>query len=187
MIYEAIVLGVSAGGLKALTTLFTNIKDSFKIPILLVQHMHAGSDDYLARYLASICKLTVKEADEKERIKNKTVYIAPANYHLMIEDDKTLSLTIDQKVNYSRPSIDVLFESAVDVYNDKLIGVILTGANDDGARGMEQIKKAGGLTIIQNPKTAEVASMPEAVTKRIKPDHILELEAIAKLLNSITI
>ena len=185
MIYDAVVLGVSAGGLKALTILFTELKDSFKLPVLLVQHLHAHSDDYLVRHLAAVNKMTIKEADEKERIRENTVYIAPPNYHMLVEDDRTISLTIDERVNFCRPSVDVLFDTAAEVYEEKLIGIILTGANEDGARGMRLVHKAGGTTIIQNPKTAEVDTMPRSVLKYFKPDYILNLKDIARFLNKI--
>jgi two-component system chemotaxis response regulator CheB len=126
--------------------------------------------------------ITIKEADEKEKIEKRTVYIAPPNYHLMIERNKTFSLSIDELVNYARPSIDVLFESAANAYKNKLIGVILTGSNSDGTAGLKKIKEYGGLTIVQDPKTAESAYMPASAIAAIKPDYILSLEDIINLL-----
>jgi two-component system chemotaxis response regulator CheB len=113
-------------------------------------------------------------------------YFAPPNYHLLIEEDHTFSLSIEGRVNYSRPSIDVLFESALDAYCSKLIGIILTGANNDGSRGLKKIKDCGGLAIVQDPKTAEVSAMPEAALKISKIDHVLQLEEIAPFLIKIT-
>src|SRR5690606_35205527 len=117
---------------------------------------------YWIDILDSMCFLRVKEADEKEKIKPGCVYIAPPNYHLLIEKNETFSLSIDEKVNYARPSIDVLFDSAAYVYYDQLIGVVMTGANHDGAMGLKKIKENGGMTIVQDPETAISRFMPEA-------------------------
>jgi two-component system chemotaxis response regulator CheB len=185
MIYEAVVIGVSAGGINALKIIFTNISKNFKLPVIVVQHLHPHSDSFLAEYLNSLSLLHIKEAEDKEQICPGTVYIAPANYHLLVEEDRTLSLNTDERINYSRPSIDVLFNSAADVYGSKLIGIILTGANDDGVTGMKKIKKYGGLTIVQDPKSAEVDFMPLSVLEKVPVDHVLALEKIAFLLGDI--
>jgi len=187
MQYESVVIGVSAGGINALKVIFANLSEKFKIPVIVVQHLHPHSDTFLPNYLNSLSQLQIKEAEDKELICTGTVYIAPANYHLLIEEDKTLSLNTDEKVNYSRPSIDVLFNSAVDVFNSKLIGIILTGANDDGVIGMKKIKKNGGLTIVQDPKNAEVDFMPLSVLKEVSVDYVLNLEKISSLLEDICI
>lgn len=176
--YEAVVIGVSAGGLKALSTICSFLPADFPLSIIVVQHMHPNSDNFLAHHLNEICPVKVKQADEKERIESGVIYIAPPNYHLLIEEDKAFSLTVDAPVNFARPSIDVLFESAADVYGGYLIGIILTGANDDGSRGLKKIKESGGLTIVQDPKTAEAAAMPQAARAAAKPDHVLPLEEI---------
>jgi two-component system, chemotaxis family, protein-glutamate methylesterase/glutaminase len=120
MKYEAIVIGVSSGGMNAMKVMFSLLPKNFSTPIIIVQHMGARSDSQLIQLLNGMSNLSIKEADEKEKIEKGTVYIAPPNYHLMIERDKTFSLTVDERVNYARPSIDVLFESAADAYNDKL-------------------------------------------------------------------
>lgn len=185
MNFKAIVIGSSAGGLKALKTILTKLGSDFKIPIIIVQHTSPSSDNYITTYLNDLCKLTVKEADEKEKIKEGYVYFAPPNFHLLIENDQTFSLSIEERVNYARPSVDVLFDTAADVFNDKLIGIILTGANNDGARGLSRIKQFGGLAIVQNPKEAEVDSMPTNAISMTKVDHILGLKQIANLLISI--
>lgn len=182
MNYEAIVIGVSSGGINAMKVMFSILPKALNTPIIIVQHIGAHSDDHWIKLLNDKSNLTVKEADEKERIESGKVYIAPANYHLLIEKDKIFSLTIGERVNYSRPSIDVLFESAAEAYADKLIGVILTGSNNDGTNGIKRVKECGGLTIIQNPETAESAYMPKSAIAAIKPDYILSLEAIAELL-----
>ena len=186
MQYEAIVIGVSSGGMNALKFIFSVLPAGFTAPIIIVQHVSARSDNEWIKLLNDKSNLTIKEADEKEKIKIGNVYIAPANYHLMIEKDKTFSLTIDERVNFARPSIDVLFESAAEAYKNKLIGVILTGSNNDGAKGIRRIKEYGGLAIIQDPKTAESATMPASAIAAIQPDYILSLEKIVKLLIKIT-
>ena len=182
MQYEAIVIGVSSGGLNAMKTIFSLLPDNFSIPIVIVQHVSPHSENLWIQLLNNKSRLEIKEADEKEIIDSGKVYIAPSNYHLMIERDKTFSLTIDERVNYARPSIDVLFESAADAYQDKLIGVVLTGSNNDGSKGIKLIKKFGGLTIVQDPDTAESSYMPASAIAASIPDFILPLEEIIKLL-----
>ena len=162
--------------------MFSQLPKDFKTPVIVVQHIGSHSDDHWIKLLNDRSNLTVKEADEKESIEKGKVYIAPANYHLLIEKDKTFSLTIGERVNYSRPSIDVLFESAAEAYKNKLIGIILTGSNHDGTNGVKRVKECGGLTIIQNPETAESAFMPKSAISAIVPDYILSLDAIAELL-----
>ena len=182
MSYEAIVIGVSSGGMKALKLLFSLLPKGFKTPIIIVQHMSAHSDNEWIQLLNDTYAVDIKEADEKEKIENGKIYFAPSNYHLLIEKDITFSLTIDERVNYARPSIDVLFESAADAYKNKLIGVILTGSNNDGTVGLKRIKEYGGLTIVQDPETAESAYMPTSAIEAVKPDYILSLQEIIKLL-----
>lgn len=182
---KAIVIGVSSGGLNAMKYLFPALPADFSIPIIVVQHISSHSDNHWIALLNSMSMLNVKEADEKEKINPGTIYIAPANYHLLIEEDHTFSFTIDEKVNFARPSIDVLFETAANAYGHQLIGVVLTGANHDGALGLKKIKKMGGLTIVQDPATAEAGHMPASAIKETSPDHILPLEDIAQLLINI--
>src|SRR5665647_1282864 len=182
MRYEAIVIGVSSGGMNAMKVIFSLLPKGFSIPVIIVQHVSAHSNNQWIKLLNDKSNLYIKEADEKEKIENGTIYIAPANYHLMIEKNKTFSLTIDERVNYARPSIDVLFESAAEAYKDKLIGVILTGSNNDGTNGIKRIKECGGLAIIQNPETAESSYMPASAIATNQPDYILSLEEITALL-----
>jgi two-component system chemotaxis response regulator CheB len=180
--YQAVVIGTSAGGLTALTKLLTAFPATYSLPIIVVQHLHPLQDNLFVENLDRTSALIVKEADEKESIEAGHAYFAPPNYHLLIEDDRTFSLSVDAKVNYARPAIDVLFASAVDVYGPRLIGVILTGANDDGTQGLRWIKDRGGLTIVQDPETAEVPFMPRAAIAATQVDHILALPEIARLL-----
>ncbi len=180
--FEAIVIGISVGGMNALSTILPCLPGNFALTVIIVQHLHPSSGSYLARTLNERCKLTVKEADEKEEIKPGLVYIAPPDYHLLIEDNRTFSFCVGERVNYTRPSIDVLFESASDVYFSRLIGIILTGANNDGSQGLKIIKERGGLTIVQDPETAESAFMPRAAIAATEVEHILPLEQIGPFL-----
>jgi two-component system chemotaxis response regulator CheB len=180
--YQIIVIGGSAGAMAALTKLLPVFPAGYPLPIVIAQHLHPWQDDYHLEHFGDQCALAVKEAADKESIEAGTIYFAPPNYHLLINDDKTFSLSIDDKVNYARPSIDVLFESAVDVYAPWIVGVILTGANNDGAEGLRLIKENGGLAIVQDPQTAESAYMPKAALAATKVDYVLPLPEISKLL-----
>ncbi len=180
------MIGTSAGGLEALSRLLPALPTSLKVPIFIVQHIAPTSENYLTKHLDSLSKIKVKEADEKEKIEPGTAYIAPPNYHLLIEEDHTLTLTLDEKVNYSRPSIDVLFESAAYAFKGKVIAVVLTGANHDGAAGAALIKKMGGIVIVQDPKTAQVPVMPEATMKSTQVDYVVSIEEIPPLICQLT-
>lgn len=168
--YRAIVIGTSAGGLYALIKILSKLPSSFPLPVAIVQHRSKDQKDLLEEVLQSKCKIKIKQADEKEAIKNGIVYFAPPDYHLLIEDDQTFSLSADEPWLYSRPSIDILFESAAMVYREQLIAIILTGANRDGSRGIVAVNNFGGLTIAQQPDEAEYPDMPQAAidTKKIK-------------------
>jgi len=187
MQYEAIVIGVSSGGMNAMKIIFSQLPNEFGIPIIIVQHIGSHSENMWIKLLNERSNIELIEADEKEKIEKGKVYIAPANYHLLIERDKTFTLTIDERVNYARPSIDVLFETAAEAYQNKLIGVVLTGSNNDGTKGLQRIKECGGLTIVQDPDTAESYYMPASAIASFLPDHILPLEEIVKLLIEIDI
>lgn len=178
MPYNAVVIGSSAGGFNALGKLIPKFPKEFSIPIFIVQHTSPNSDNFLAKFLNKLSNLKVKEADEKEEIKAGYVYIAPPNYHLLIEEDHTISLSTEKKKNYSRPSIDILFETAAIAYGNSLIGIVLTGANNDGSAGLLAIKNAGGYCIVQKPTDAEVETMPIAAIELAKPNKILKLDEI---------
>ena len=184
-IYKAIVIGASTGGMEALSTVSSCLPREFPLSIVFVQHLHPAEGGYLVEYLGNKSALKVKEADEKEVIRVGHIYVAPPNYHLLIEHDQTFSLSIDEKVNYARPSIDVLFESAVYVWSNHLIGIILTGANNDGAYGMRLIKEHGGLTIAQDPSTAECPVMPQAAIDIGAVEKILPLEGVVNFLKTL--
>jgi len=180
--YGAIVIGCSAGGLRVLIPLFEKLPVDYNIPIILVQHRSKDERELLEEVLQQRCLIRVIQASEKESITNGCVHIAPADYHLLIEKDMTFSLTSDEKVNYARPSIDILFETAAEVYTNKLIGIILTGANSDGAGGIKTIRRFGGLTIAQEPKEAEYPAMPQAAIKSGAVDKILTVIEIKNFL-----
>ncbi|MGD8782478.1 MAG: chemotaxis protein CheB [Ignavibacteria bacterium] len=183
--YEAVVIGASAGGLEATIQLLRELPQNFPLPIIIVQHRANDERTLLEEVIQSNCKITVKQADEKEKIKQGTVYFAPANYHLLVEEDSTLSLTSDKLVNYSRPSIDVLFETASEVYRKGLIGIILTGSNGDGTEGIKAIKINGGTTIAENPKTAAFPYMPQSAINTGYVQYIWEIKEIKNFLLSI--
>ena len=180
MKYEAIVIGLSSGGMNAIKKLLYSLSSAFPAPIIIVQHLGSRSDSTWISNLDQNCKLQVKEADEKEAIIKGRVYIAPPNYHLLIEKDKTFSLTIGEKVNFARPSIDLLFESAADAYTQALIGVVLTGSNHDGANGLKRIQEKGGFIMVEDPLTAESPGMPASAIALTKPDRILPLDELIK-------
>ena len=176
---KALVIGTSYGGLEALKAIIPLLPKDFPLPVLVVLHIGDNTNDPFINYLENLSKLHVKEAEEKESISKGTVYFAPPNYHLLIEDDKTISLSTDPKVHHSRPAIDVLFESAAWQYKNHLIGVILTGLNQDGANGLKTIKEFGGHTIVETPDQAIASVMPLAAIETAEPDFILPLDEIA--------
>jgi two-component system chemotaxis response regulator CheB len=168
-----------------LVELLPDFPADFPAPIVIAVHLHPRQDNAHIERLASYCALHVKEADEKEPLQAGTIYFAPPNYHLLIESDRTFSLSIDERVNYARPSIDVLFETAAQVYGPQAIGVVLTGANNDGANGLRCIKERGGLILVQDPRTAESTYMPQAGLEATAADHVLSVPEISKLLMKI--
>jgi len=180
--YDAIVIGTSAGGLYALIALLQNLPPAYPIPIIIVQHRAKDQKDLLEEVLQSKTKIKVKQADEKEVINAGCVYIAPPDYHLLIERDKTFSLSSDELVHYSRPSIDVLFESAALVYGKRLVGIVLTGANNDGAEGVKAINRFGGFVIAQHPADADYPLMPKAAIETKKVEYVWTLSQIQKFL-----
>ena len=183
--YQAVVIGSSAGGLNALKSIFEGLDKRFPLPIVIVQHVSPDAENYLPLFLNNMKKIRVKEADEKEIPQPGVAYIAPPNYHLLLEHDKSFTLTIGERVNYARPSIDVLFETAAEAYGEALIGIILTGANNDGSLGLKKIKELGGIAIVQDPVEAESDSMPRSALGTVQVDHVLNLKEIANYLNSL--
>lgn len=178
--YEAIVIGVSAGGLQALKLLLPSLSGDQLPPIAIVQHIEEHSGSFMAEYLDQLCTLRVKEAEDKEPMQAGYAYLAPAGYHLLVEPDRTFSLSVDERVNYCRPSVDSLFESAAEVFGKTLIGVVLTGGNRDGAHGLQAIAQRGGAAIVQNPETAEAMAMPRAALDAVPKAADVPLENIAR-------
>ncbi|VVO25351.1 chemotaxis protein CheB [Pseudomonas fluorescens] len=179
---DAIVIGASAGGVEALLTLLGPLRQGFVLPIIVVLHLPEAGRSQLAEVFARKVSLPVLEARDKTRIEPGTLYFAGPGYHLSVEHDRSFSLSLEDRVHYSRPAIDYLFESAADAYGPTLAAVLLTGANRDGARGLAQVKHLGGLTIVQDPDEAQVATMPLAALDIGAPDHILPLRGIGRLL-----
>lgn len=179
---EAVVIGASAGALDALTTLLPAIPRTFPAPLMVVVHIPSDKDCCLAELLDQKCQLRVREAEDKEPVVRGTVFIAPPDYHLLVEKNSRLSLSSEEQVNYSRPAIDVLFESAADVYGATLVGVVLTGANQDGAKGLQAIHRAGGITVVQDPETAQASAMPRAALELCPDSLVLRLPEIADFL-----
>jgi two-component system, chemotaxis family, protein-glutamate methylesterase/glutaminase len=180
--FELVAIGTSAGGLQALKTLLAALPADYALPIAVVQHVAPGSDGSWADLLDAQCAIKVKEADEKERPVRGTAYVAPPNYHLLLEPDCSFTLTVDETVNYARPSIDVLFETAAEALGPHLVGIVLTGGNSDGARGLKYIKNKGGFAIVQDPLTAEVRAMPDAAILMAQPQLVLSLAGISGFL-----
>ncbi len=183
--YELIAIGCSMGGMHALQTIFASLTPDFPVPIVAVQHRYKTSNETLPAYFRRHSELEVVDATDKQWVKPGRVYLAPADYHLLVSREKEhgeLSLSVDAKVGYSRPSIDILFESAADAYREALVAVVLTGANDDGARGAKHVKRQGGFVIAQDPATAESPAMPQAAIAAARVDRILPLERIGPFL-----
>jgi two-component system chemotaxis response regulator CheB len=174
--YRVVVVGASAGGLHALRTIVAGLPDDFELPVVVVQH-RAKESELLCELLQECSGLPVAEVNDKQEI-GPGVWVGPPDYHLLL-DDGFFSLTTDEPVRYSRPSIDVMFESAADVYGMDVIGVVLTGANADGARGLRRIADEGGHAIVQDPETAEVRVMPRSAAKAVPDACVLPLEEIA--------
>lgn len=179
------VVGASWGGLAALSELVKSLPRDFVLPLAVVQHRSKQADDLLAQLLQDMTPLRVVDVEDKEPIRPGTVYIAPANYHMLVEDGH-FSLTTDPLVRFSRPSIDVTFVSAGDAYPGATLGVILTGANDDGSRGLRHIVNRGGKAIVQDPETAESRTMPKAALEAVPEAEVLELTKIGPRLVTLT-
>jgi len=176
--YNLVVMGTSTGGLHALTRLLSGLPANFPLPIAIVQHRSRDSDERLSLLLGGASLVPVYEAEDKQPLQSPGVYLGPPDYHLLIELD-SVALSTEEPVAYSRPSIDVLFESAAYSRGSGVIGVLLTGANQDGTRGLQRIKERGGYVIVQNPDSAESAFMPKHAVKNLLPDRVLNLEQIA--------
>ncbi len=185
--YKIILIGASAGGVQALRKIIPELPNACPVPVIVVQHLHPQQDEFHVDFLDQMSKVKVEEALDKTPIETGHVYFAPPNYHLLVENDKSLGLTVENRVSHSIPSIDVLFQSAADVYKDSTLAIILTGANADGASGIKYIKELGGTTIAQNPEEAATPFMPQAAISTGKVDMVMSLEEIANYLKKLTI
>lgn len=179
---SAVVIGASVGAIEALSVILPALPENFPLPVFVVVHVAADSRSLLADLFTSRCRIPVKEAEDKETVSGGTIYFAPAGYHLLVEPDFTLSLSSDEPVLYSRPAIDVLFESAADAYGDGLTGVVLTGANSDGAKGLHAVCQSGGHALVQHPHTAVGSAMPQAALATCPLALAMSLEEIAATL-----
>ena len=186
MAYEIVVIGTSWGGLSALRELISGLPADFGLPLVLVQHRHRQSNHLLSSLLQDGTALRVCEVEDKTPIVPGNVYIAPADYHLLVEDGY-FSLSTDEPVRFSRPSIDVTLQSAADTYGPRAVGVILTGANADGARGLRRIYDRGGATFVQTPETAESPAMPQSALKCVPGARALTIGEIARALTQLSV
>ena len=184
MAYELVVIGTSWGGLHALRRVLGGLPAAFDLPVVVVQHRHRDSDHLLVQLLQDHTSLKVHEIEDKTELEAGGVYVAPAEYHVLVEVGH-LALSTEEPVRYSRPSIDVTFESAADAYGARTVGVIMTGANDDGARGLKRIADRGGATIVQDPATAESGVMPAAALKLVPDARVAKVEDIGALIGTL--
>lgn len=182
---DAIVVGASAGGVDALMSLLPTLSAAFRLPIVIVLHLPRDRPSLLARIFLQKCALRVCEAVDKEPVRPGTVYFAPPDYHLLIDEGPCLALSADELVNYSRPSIDVLFESAADAYGARLLAIILSGANEDGTAGLAAVHAAGGITIVQQPDSAQVKQMVVSALNRNPASYVLDLAGISGVLRTL--
>jgi len=182
---SALVIGGSAGSLDVLLEIFPALRNDIRFPIILVVHRKASNESLLTDLLKSRTTLAVAEADEKEFLMPGKVFIAPADYHMLIEDDKSISLDYSEKVNYSRPSIDVTFQSAAEVFKEKLVCILLSGSNSDGVEGLKSVNNYSGRVVIQNPNTAIMPYMPQQAVINVKPHVILDSQDMADYINKL--
>lgn len=180
-----VIIGGSAGSLTVLLLVLPLLYKALPVPVVLVTHRHSGSDILLESLLSARASLPVRDIEEKERPKPGVIYIAPADYHLLFEPDGSFALDSSEKVNYSRPSIDVTFQSAARAYGQRAIGILLSGANADGADGLYEIQQHGGAAIVQDPATAEVDYMPRAALQLFTPAHISRPADMAALIDTL--
>ena len=179
---RAVAIGASAGGVQALGELLPALSRESQAAVFVVLHLPRDRPSLLVDVFSQKCALAVREAEDKEPVIPGTVYFAPPNYHLLVDAGPQLALSADDLVNHSRPSIDVLFDSAAQVYREHLLGIILSGANEDGAEGLAAVHEAGGLTVVQEPQTAQSSAMILSALERQPVDLVLDLPDIAKLL-----
>jgi len=173
-----LAIGGSAGSLQVILAVLSAIGDGFPMPVLVVLHRNGVFESSLEDLFSSRTGLSIKEVEEKDLLLDGTVYLCPADYHVLLETDRSFSLDYSERVHFSRPSIDVTFRSAADVYGAGLMCLLLSGGNVDGAEGMQYVKDRGGITVVQDPATADVPYMPQQAITRMRPDHIVPTEGI---------
>ncbi|HSV09948.1 MAG TPA: chemotaxis protein CheB [Hanamia sp.] len=183
---DAFIIGGSAGSLDVLLKVFPLLNSFLSFPIIIVLHRKRGTDNLLTTLLSSKTNLPLRELEEKEIIEPSTIYIAPSDYHLLIENNRSFSLDASEKINFSRPSIDVIFYSAAEVYKENLVCLLLSGSNNDGIEGLKKVKENGGKAIIQNPLSAAVPFMPAQAALNVNIDKVLEIEDIADYINQLS-
>jgi two-component system chemotaxis response regulator CheB len=183
--FDVVLIGASAGGVEAVGMLLGALPQTFGAAVAIVIHVPPGNDDLLARALAPRCALPLREASDKQSVEPGTVYVAPAGYHLLVEPSATFALSLDEPVNFARPSIDVLFESAGYAYRDRVLAIVLTGANADGAEGLRIVREFGGTAWVQDPAGASASAMPSAAIERAGADRIMTLDDMARALAGI--
>ncbi len=178
-----VVIGGSAGSLQALFRILENLSPAFNLPVLLVMHRVTSDESSLAELLSSKTHLQISPIEEKEIIKPGTLFICPPDYHVLLETDGSFSLDASEKVNFSRPSLDVVFRSAADAFGSNIIAILLSGANGDGAEGLAFVQEKGGITIVQDPEEAQVSYMPQQALKLMQPNYVLQSADIGKWLD----
>jgi two-component system chemotaxis response regulator CheB len=177
-ISRLLVIGGSAGSLQVILSLLTAIGEDFPMPVLIVLHRNGGFESSLEDLFSTRTQLLIREVEEKDQLRTGTIYLCPADYHVLLEKDQSFSLDYSERVHFSRPSIDVTFRSAADVFGPGVISLLLSGGNADGAEGMQYVKERGGLTVVQDPSTADVPYMPQQVITRMKVDFIVPADEI---------
>ena len=182
---SAVAIGTSAGGVEALSAVLPALPAGLAVPVFVVLHVPGGRPSHMAEILTPKCRVPVIEAEDKAPAAPGSVYLAPPDYHLLVEAGPSLALSADEPVHFSRPSIDVLFESAADVYGAGLLGIILTGSSHDGALGLHAVQRAGGTTVVQDPRDARSPLMAEAALRLTTVDLMLPLDGIAALLQTL--
>jgi two-component system, chemotaxis family, protein-glutamate methylesterase/glutaminase len=175
---KLLVIGGSAGSLQVILSLLTAIGEDFPMPVLIVLHRNGGFESSLEELFSSRTRLPIREVEEKDLLSAGTIYLCPADYHVLLEKDHSLSLDYSERVHFSRPSIDVTFRSAADIFGPGLICLLLSGANADGTEGMQYVQERGGLTVVQDPATADVPYMPQQAISRMKVDFIVPTDEI---------
>ncbi len=182
---DAVAIGASAGGVEALCALLPALSKRTRAVLFVVLHLPRERPSLLATIFQARCALPVREAQDKEPVEPGTVYVAPPDYHLLLDEGPRIALSTDEPVNFSRPAIDALFESAADLYRDRLLAIVLTGGNHDGAAGLSAVLRSGGVAVVQEPESAQVALMPAAALQRNPSSHVLSIGEIGRLLGAL--